>query len=133
MSKSGIMERQVAFTCWGIMQGRRLGMKVEFGKRLLHEINEYLTGYRRFPKARVWPPLPPSSENVITPNPLTNTSASTSTTNLPLHAVSVTDEDLISVMPDPTLQEHLLEIYFTHVHSAFPILHKEAFMKKFQE
>jgi hypothetical protein len=37
------------------------------------------------------------------------------------------DRDLSSVMPDLAAQEHLLDIYFTYVHPAFPVLHKEAF------
>lgn len=113
-------------------------MKAEFGERLVQEIYKCLISYRRFPKARVWPPLPPSAANAMSNvppsvNALTNSSANTSTANLSLPTPSFTDGDLNSVMPDPALQEHLLEIYFTHVHSAFPILHKEAFMETFRE
>ncbi|KAG2108501.1 fungal-specific transcription factor domain-containing protein [Suillus discolor] len=71
-------------------------------------------GIWRFPKARVWPPLPPSD------------------TNTPLMGLSVMDKDLCSVMPDLAVQEHLLEIYFTYVHSAFPVLHKEAFWEGYK-
>ncbi|KAG2347057.1 hypothetical protein BDR05DRAFT_877298 [Suillus weaverae] len=62
-------------------------------------------GIWRFPKARVWPPLPPSATNAT---------------------------DLSSVMPDLAVQEHLLNIYFTYVHSAFPVLHKEAFWEGYK-
>ncbi|KAG1760291.1 fungal-specific transcription factor domain-containing protein [Suillus occidentalis] len=74
----------------------------------------YLLG--RFPKARVWPPLPPSA-----------TSSTPIENNSPLTSLSVMDRDLSSIMPDLAAQEHLLDIYFTYVHSAFPVLHKEAF------
>jgi hypothetical protein len=97
-----------------------------------------LTSYRRFPKARVWPPLPPSAAeamSAVTPNvsALVNSAASTSAVTLSLPGPSFTDGDLSGVMPDLALQEHLLQIYFTHVHSAFPVLHKEAFMESFRE
>jgi hypothetical protein len=66
-------------------------------------------------------------------NALMTSPTSTSTVNLALTGPSFTDGDLNSVLPDPDLQEHLLQIYFTHVHSAFPVLHKEAFMESFRE
>lgn len=89
-------------------------------------------GIWRFPKARVWPPLPPSATHatpLVIPSidALTNSAASPITTNSPLIGLSVMDRDLSSVMPDLAVQQHLLEIYFTYVHSAFPVLHKEAF------
>ncbi|KAG2057972.1 hypothetical protein BDR06DRAFT_951074 [Suillus hirtellus] len=92
-------------------------------------------GIWRFPKARVWPPLPPSDTNMTSPvipsiDALTNSVASPS--NSPLMGLSVTDKDLSSVMPDLVVQEHLLEIYFTYVHSAFPVLHKEAFWEGYK-
>ncbi|KAG2159426.1 fungal-specific transcription factor domain-containing protein [Suillus bovinus] len=94
-------------------------------------------GIWRFPKARVWPPLPPSDTNttsLVIPgiDSLTNSAASPIATNSPLMGVSVTDKDLSSVMPDLVVQEHLLEIYFTYVHSAFPVLHKEAFWEGYK-
>lgn len=98
-------------------------------------LHECLICHRRFPKARVWPPLPPSDTNMTSPvipsiDALTNSAASPS--NSPLMGLSVTDKDLSSVMPDLVAQEHLLEIYFTYVHSAFPVLHKEAFWESYK-
>lgn len=92
-------------------------------------LHECLTRRRRFPKARVWPPLPPSATNSTSPvipsiNTLTNSPIED---NSPLTSLSVMDRDLSSIMPDLAAQEHLLDIYFTYVHSAFPVLHKEAF------
>ncbi|KAG2130112.1 fungal-specific transcription factor domain-containing protein [Suillus cothurnatus] len=94
-------------------------------------------GIWRFPKARVWPPLPPSTTNETSPvipsiDTLTNSAASPITTNSPLMGLSAMDRDLSSVMPDLAVQEHLLEIYFTYVHPAFPILHKEAFWEGYK-
>ncbi|KAG1752093.1 fungal-specific transcription factor domain-containing protein [Suillus lakei] len=92
-------------------------------------------GIWRFPKARVWPPLPPSAATspvIPSVNALTNSAASPSATNISLAGLSVMDRDLSSVMPDPAVQEHLLQIYFTYVHSAFPVLHKEAFWEGFK-
>lgn len=42
------------------------------------------------------------------------------------------DSDLASLLPDPAMQEHLLELYFTYVHAAFPILHKGAFWEGYR-
>lgn len=39
-----------------------------------------------------------------------------------------TDVDL----PEPSVQEHLLELYFTYVHASFPILHKSAFREAYR-
>ena len=52
---------------------------------------------RRFPGARVWLPLPSIPQSVS-------------------HSLSPIDE-----------QECLLHLYFTHVHSPFPVIHKAAF------
>lgn len=52
---------------------------------------------RRFPGARVWPPLPPTPQSVS-------------------HTLPPNDE-----------QERLLRLYFTHVHPSFPVVHKAAF------
>lgn len=94
-------------------------------------------GIWRFPKARVWPPLPPSDTNATSPvipsvNALTGSAASPSTATISLTGLSVVDRDLSSLMPDPAVQEHLLQIYFTYVHPAFPVLHKEAFWDGFK-
>ncbi|KAF9224716.1 hypothetical protein BS17DRAFT_45386 [Gyrodon lividus] len=99
-------------------------------------------GIWRFPKARVWPPLPPSAPNAPTSpssamNPLTTaTGPSTvignaSTGHLPLTSAAL-DSDLASMLPEPAVQEHLLELYFTYVHAAFPILHKDAFWEGYR-
>ncbi|KAH9974092.1 fungal-specific transcription factor domain-containing protein [Lactifluus volemus] len=64
-------------------------------------------GIWHFPKARVWPPLPGSEY----------------TTQQRSEEVSVT-------LPDGATQEGLLEIYFTYVHPALPILHKQSFLEE---
>ncbi|OCH85825.1 hypothetical protein OBBRIDRAFT_282612 [Obba rivulosa] len=60
-------------------------------------------GIWRFPKARVWPPLPPGpakeAADLYTPR-----------------------------LPDEKTQELLLELYFTYVHPALPIVHKQSFL-----
>jgi hypothetical protein len=64
-------------------------------------------GIWKFPKARVWPPLPGSRE-------------------------SRTEEDFNIAMPDPAMQEHLMSLYWTYVHTALPIVHKQSFIEAFQ-
>ncbi|KAG6826250.1 hypothetical protein H0H92_000574 [Tricholoma furcatifolium] len=66
-------------------------------------------GIWRFPKARVWPPLASSS------------------------SVPPTDEDeYVSRLPDQSVQEHLVELYFKHVHTYLPVIHKRAFYDAFR-
>ncbi|KAI0640400.1 fungal-specific transcription factor domain-containing protein [Trametes meyenii] len=67
-------------------------------------------GIWRFPKARVWPPLPPAARNSLRRS---------------------TDE-FNPRLPDAATQELLLELYFTYVHPAMPIVHKRSFMDDFR-
>ena len=62
--------------------------------------------YRRFPKARVWPPLPPAARN----------------------SQRRQSEEFAPRLPDIGTQELLLELYFTYVHPVLPIVHKPTFM-----
>lgn len=90
-----------------------VGMRVGFGMpsfRLSIMIERLIGSFRRFPKARVWPPLPAT---VRTP--------------------SKSEEDWTSRLPDAAEQEHLLELYFTYVHPALPILHKKSFMESYRQ
>ncbi len=75
-----------------------------------HNDGRLIGTFRRFPKARVWPPLPAT---VRTP--------------------SKSEEDWMSRLPDVAEQEHLLELYFTYVHPALPILHKKSFMENYRQ
>ncbi|TFK31644.1 fungal-specific transcription factor domain-containing protein [Crucibulum laeve] len=65
-------------------------------------------GIWRFPKARVWPPLPTSA---ITMN---------------------SDDEFMSQLPEQSVQQHLLDLYFTYVHPSFPVVHKRAFSEAFK-
>ena len=68
----------------------------------------YLTFYfRRFPKARVWPPLPSGS------------------------ATLSGEDEFVSQLPSAEVQSHLLDLYFAHVHPVFPIIHKQAFFDSY--
>ncbi|KAH9992334.1 fungal-specific transcription factor domain-containing protein [Russula vinacea] len=64
-------------------------------------------GIWRFPKARVWPPLPVTESN----------------------PQSHREEEVVT-LPDATTQEKLLEVYFAYVHPALPILHKRSFLEE---
>lgn len=63
--------------------------------------------FRRFPKARVWPPLPSGS-------------------------VTWSEDEFASYLPSTEIQEHLLNLYFTYVHPLFPIIHKKAFFESYK-
>jgi hypothetical protein len=62
---------------------------------------------RRFPKARVWPPL---------------RSGSTTLSG---------EDEFVSQLPSAEVQRHLLDLYFAHVHPFFPIIHKQAFFDSY--
>ncbi|TFK53184.1 hypothetical protein OE88DRAFT_1657100 [Heliocybe sulcata] len=64
-------------------------------------------GIWKFPSSRVWPPLP---EN-----------------RLPAKK----EEEYAARLPDMGVQEHLVDLYFTYVHTAFPIVHKKTFLDDF--
>jgi hypothetical protein len=64
--------------------------------------------YRRFPKARVWPPLP---------------SGSTALNG---------DDEYACRLPEPAMQDHLLDLYFTYVHPSIPVVHKRAFFEAYK-
>lgn len=67
-------------------------------------------GIWKFPKARVWPPLPPSDR---------------------AHFAKCDGESSMS-MPPLDEQEKLLDLYWKYVHTALPIVHKESFLDNFQ-
>ena len=66
-------------------------------------------GIWRFPRARVWPPLPSTDRAQSTK----------------------CDEDSIS-LPPLNEQEKLLDLYWKYVHTALPIVHKQSFLESFQ-
>ncbi|KAH6910608.1 fungal-specific transcription factor domain-containing protein [Coprinopsis sp. MPI-PUGE-AT-0042] len=63
-------------------------------------------GIWRFPKARVWPAVIPNGRMV--------------------------PEEEASQLPDDPIQERLLTLYFRHIHSAFPVIHKHAFFEAYK-
>jgi hypothetical protein len=82
------------------------GIWLVFLPRVFPPISDFFK-FRRFPKARVWPPLP---------------SGSTSLRG---------EDEFVSQLPSAEVQSHLLELYFTHVHPSFPIIHKRAFFDSY--
>ena len=66
-------------------------------------------GIWRFPKARVWPPLPPTERSQSTKS----------------------DEDS-TLLPPLNEQEKLLDLYWKYVHTALPIVYKQSFLESFQ-
>ncbi len=64
---------------------------------------------RRFPKARVWPALQSG-----------------------LSKQTSEDDFSSDGLPSLTTQEHLLDLYFAHVHPFLPVIHKQAFREAFR-
>ncbi|KAI9432934.1 fungal-specific transcription factor domain-containing protein [Lactarius indigo] len=93
-------EREVRF------HGQASGLHLLDVKERVDGRNE--GGIWRFPKARVWPPLPQSEYNP----------------HLREESVS---------LPDSATQEELLKIYFAYVHPALPLLHKQSFLEEIRK
>ncbi|KAG5636297.1 hypothetical protein H0H81_008496 [Sphagnurus paluster] len=87
--------------------GKASGLHLLGNKERLDSRNE--GGIWRFPKARVWPPLP--------------SAASLAQTH---------DDEFVERLPDHTVQENLLELYFKFVHPILPLVNKRAFMDAFK-
>ncbi|KAI6041549.1 fungal-specific transcription factor domain-containing protein [Pisolithus marmoratus] len=85
-------------------------------------------GIWRFPKARVWPPVPPPSRSTATDPPMNTASGDFGHLSLS----SITEDSPDINLPDSSVQQHLLELYFTYVHASFPILHKGAFWDSYK-
>ncbi|KDR77152.1 hypothetical protein GALMADRAFT_246384 [Galerina marginata CBS 339.88] len=86
--------------------GKASGLHLLGNKERIDRRNE--GGIWRFPKARVWPPLPGGS------------------------AVSSVEEESASRLPSAQVQEHLLDLYFSYVQPLFPIIHKQTFMESYK-
>lgn len=67
-------------------------------------------GIWKFPKARVWPPLPQAK----------------------LAQFTKSDGDSSASLPPLEEQEQLLDLYWKYVHTALPIVHKQSFLENFQ-
>ena len=67
-------------------------------------------GIWKFPKARVWPPLPPTERSQLMKE----------------------DGESIASMPPLEEQEKLLDLYWKYVHTALPIVYKQSFLENFR-
>jgi len=67
-------------------------------------------GIWKFPKARVWPPLPPTDRAQLTKE----------------------DGEFPASMPPLEEQEKLLDLYWKYVHTALPIVYKQSFLESFR-
>ncbi|KAF9078330.1 fungal-specific transcription factor domain-containing protein [Rhodocollybia butyracea] len=85
--------------------GKASGLHLLGAKERVDSRNE--GGIWRFPKARVWPPLP-------------------------LKAPIMLKEQEGEQLPPAEIQEHLLTVYFKHVHPFLPVVHKRAFYQALQ-
>ncbi|KAG6909434.1 hypothetical protein DXG01_000588 [Tephrocybe rancida] len=87
--------------------GKASGLHLLGNKERVDGRNE--GGIWRFPKARVWPPLQSSSSHTATD-----------------------DDEYANQLPDHFVQEHLLDLYFKHVHTNLPCIHKRTFLSAFR-
>lgn len=65
----------------------------------------------RFPKARVWPPLPSSAQSL---------------------AQKVDFDVHLQKLPAKAVQDYLISLYFTYVHPALPVVHKASFLEAYK-
>lgn len=66
-------------------------------------------GIWKLPMARFWPSAKPNS--------------------IPVPPV----EDVVVNLPPLVVQDHLVDLYFTHAHPVFPVIHKGRFMREYSE
>ncbi|KAF9530638.1 fungal-specific transcription factor domain-containing protein [Crepidotus variabilis] len=85
--------------------GKASGLHLLGNKERVDRRNE--GGIWRFPKARVWPPLPSGSK-------------------------AANESEFLSSLPSQDRQSHLLDLYFTYVHPFFPVIHKRSFLETFK-
>ncbi|KAF8624664.1 hypothetical protein AX17_006995 [Amanita inopinata Kibby_2008] len=86
--------------------GKASGLHLLSGKERIDSRNA--GGIWRFPGARVWPPLPSGFHQ------------------------TKSDMEYMAQLPDPAVQGHLLDLYFTYVHPSFPVIHRHAFFDAFR-
>ena len=67
-------------------------------------------GIWKFPKARVWPPLPPAERSQL----------------------MKADGDFTASLPPLEEQERLLDLYWKYVHTALPVVYKQSFLENFR-
>ncbi|KAF8964723.1 fungal-specific transcription factor domain-containing protein, partial [Flammula alnicola] len=94
--------------------GKASGLYLLGNKERVDRRNE--GGIWRFPKARVWPPLPSGSRSV----------------NRMGEDETSLEMEFVSQLPAPQVQEHLLDLYFTYVQPLFPIVHKQSFWESYK-
>lgn len=72
---------------------------------------------RHFPKARVWPPVAPTSAVYVQ------------------REKEAVDRERAARerLPSREIQEHLLELYWAHVHPILPVIHKQSFLEAFKK
>ena len=71
---------------------------------------------RHFPKARVWPPVAPTSAVYVQRE----------------QEAAVRERSARARLPSREIQDHLLELYFAHVHPFLPVIHKDSFMEAYK-
>ncbi|RXW19674.1 hypothetical protein EST38_g6187 [Candolleomyces aberdarensis] len=82
--------------------GKASGLHILNDKERVDGRNE--GGIWRFPKARVWPPAPDAP------------------------SILQGEDEYVSQLPEQAVQNRLLDLYFRHVHSSFPVIHKQSFL-----
>ncbi|KAF8062419.1 fungal-specific transcription factor domain-containing protein [Lyophyllum atratum] len=87
--------------------GKASGLHLLGNKERVDARNE--GGIWRFPKARVWPPLPSSASTAMNG-----------------------EDEYARRLPEQSVQEHLLELYFKYVHPILPLVHKRSFFEAFK-
>ncbi|KAF5384170.1 hypothetical protein D9615_003165 [Tricholomella constricta] len=87
--------------------GKASGLHLLGNKERLDTRNE--GGIWRFPKARVWPPLPSSASATLNG-----------------------EDEYACQLPEQSVQDHLLDLYFKFVHSILPVVHKRAFLDAYK-
>jgi hypothetical protein len=117
----GVQERVDKRNEGGIWYGSPPPCTSAHGKDMLN-----LFDRRRFPGARVWPPLPSVAESCDGESSDAHIMRQRTHNTPPTHQPKP-DKGGDRLLPPRDEQERLLELYFTHVQPSFPVIHKKAF------
>jgi hypothetical protein len=105
------MAKPVVSIFWDVALVWIAEMKGEYGSFsiLIPSIRSHSRDDRKLPMARFWPSAKPNS--------------------IPVPPV----EDVVVNLPPLVVQDHLVDLYFTHAHPVFPVIHKGRFMREYSE
>lgn len=117
MTRSAITVGRVDFIFLATVREVMVETLEGFGTSMFHDDVPSNKSTRRFPKARVWPAIADSA------------SSASAKIQFSVDNGFPNECDLLTLMPDISTQQQLLDVFFTSVHPCFPVLLKHRFLE----